>query len=156
MSALNRLWSFFSASWGSSRVFTKLWRDSRAQILEAKLAYLRPVRNSRLYISQIEKQWAVKAVEQMATYYGLLEAMPGSKLQLTKHDKDIYEHFQREFPDFDISNVSETDMKSKEGKEKWRKFIGEYENKVQDFNFGTMVRVSPKTDYEQDNTIFGM
>ncbi len=41
-------------------------------------------------------------------------------------------------------------MKSKEGKEKWRQFSLTYEkgdNKIEDYNFGTMLRKSPKTDY---------
>lgn len=47
-------------------------------------------------------------------------------------------------------------MKSKTGKERWRKFIMAYEKKVDDYNFGTMLRTSPKSEYDQDTTIFGM
>lgn len=47
-------------------------------------------------------------------------------------------------------------MKSKEGKEKWRKFIKEYEKKISDYNFGTILRVSPGVEYDQDTTIFAM
>lgn len=47
-------------------------------------------------------------------------------------------------------------MKSKAGKEKWRAFMMEYEKKVDDYNFGTMLRNSPKVEYEEESTIFGM
>jgi hypothetical protein len=93
----------------------------------------------------------------MMTYWRLLENMPGSKLRLTRIDDDIYEHFKAEFPDFDPSaTVNEDEMKSKEGKEKWRKFIAEYEKKIDDFNFGTMLRANPTFEYGEKETIFGL
>jgi hypothetical protein len=121
----------------------------------------------------MEKQFAVKgsfplipkqigphshraAVEHLMTYWSILEKVPGSQLRLTKMDDEIYEHFKEEFPDFDpAATIDEDSMKSKEGKEKWRNWINQYEKKVHDFNFGTMLRANPKTEYEKDNTIFG-
>jgi hypothetical protein len=47
-------------------------------------------------------------------------------------------------------------LKSKAGKERWRKFIAEYENKVEDYNFGTMLRASPDIEYSQEGTIFAV
>jgi hypothetical protein len=92
----------------------------------------------------------------MATYWSLLENIPGSKLRLTRLDDDIYDHFKRHFPEFDVaSDIHEDEMKSKEGKEKWRKFIGEYEKTVDDFNFGTMLRINPRMEYGEKETIFG-
>lgn len=82
--------------------------------------------------------------------------MPGSKLRLTKIDDEIDEHFKREFPEFDLrATIIEDEMKSKEGKEKWRNFINEYENKVDDYNFGTMLRANPSWEYGEKETIFG-
>ncbi len=90
------------------------------------------------------------------TYWSILEKVPGSQLRLTKIDDEIYEHFKQEFPEFDpAATIDENSMKSKEGKEKWRNWINQYEKKVHDFNFGTMLRANPKTEYEKDNTIFG-
>ncbi|KAK4545552.1 hypothetical protein LTR36_002902 [Oleoguttula mirabilis] len=104
---------------------------------------------------EIEKQFAVKVVEHMSTYFAILEKMPGSKLRLTKFDDDILAHFNREFPDFDLkATIDEDDMKSKAGKETWRNFIKEYENKVEDFNFGTMLRANPAWEYGEKETIF--
>ncbi len=93
----------------------------------------------------------------METYWNILEKVPGSKLRLTKFDDEILEHFKKDFPEFDPSaTINEDDMKSKEGKEQWRKFITEYEKKVEDYNFGAMLRASPKTEYDQSGTIFAV
>ena len=92
----------------------------------------------------------------MTTYWSILEKIPGSKLRLTKIDDDIHEHFLKEFPDFDLkSTINEDEMKSKAGKERWRTFIASYENKVDDYNFGTMLRANAAEEYDQDGTIFG-
>jgi hypothetical protein len=83
--------------------------------------------------------------------------VPGSKLRLTKLDDEIYEHFKKEFPDFDPkATIDEEEMKSKEGKERWRKFIIAYEKKVDDYNYGTVIRTNPKFEYGQDETIFAV
>ncbi|KAH8881734.1 DUF757-domain-containing protein [Thozetella sp. PMI_491] len=106
-------------------------------------------------LEDIEKQFAVKVVQHMQIYWSILEKMPGSKLRLTKMDDDIYEHLQKDFPEFDpAATINEDAMKSKEGKERWRNFMMAYEKKVDDYNFGTMVRSNPKFEYDQDTTIF--
>ena len=93
----------------------------------------------------------------MSTYWSILEKMPGSKLRLTKMDDDIYEHFKRDFPELNpAETIDEEKMKSKEGKERWRTFIMQYEKKIDDYNFGTMLRSSPKFEYGEKETIFGM
>ncbi|RAL06009.1 polysaccharide biosynthesis domain-containing protein [Aspergillus ibericus CBS 121593] len=105
----------------------------------------------------MEKQFAVKAVEHLMTYWSILEKVPGSKLRLTKMDDEILESFLKEFPDFDPAETLDEDkMKSKEGKEKWRNWINQYEKTIEDFNFGTMLRASPKVEYDRDTTIFAM
>lgn len=92
----------------------------------------------------------------MQTYWSILERVKGSSLRLTKIDDEIYEHLKTDFPEFDASaTIDEDAMKSKAGKERWRKFLMAYEKKVDDYNFGTMVRNSPKVDYEEHTTIFG-
>ncbi|GIZ38958.1 Protein PBDC1 [Cercospora beticola] len=106
---------------------------------------------------EIEKQFAVKVVEHMSTYWSILEKLPGSKLRLTKYDDEILEHFNKEFPDFDLkATINEDDMKSKEGKEKWRNFINAYEKKIEDYNFGAMVRANPAFEYDEKGTIFAV
>ncbi|KAK1981628.1 putative polysaccharide biosynthesis protein [Colletotrichum cereale] len=106
-------------------------------------------------LEDIEKQFAVKVVQHMETYWNILEKVKGSSLRLTKIDDEIYEHLQRDFPDFDpAATINEDEMKSKDGKDRWRKFMMAYENKVDDYNFGTMVRASPKFEYGQNEVIF--
>jgi len=106
-------------------------------------------------LQEIERQFAVKAVLHAQTYWNLLESRKGSELNLTKIDDEIYEHFNREFPGYDVEgNVDEEQMKSKEGKEKWRKFMNAYEKKVADYNFGTLLRNNAKAEYEEKTTIF--
>lgn len=108
-------------------------------------------------LEDMEKQFAVKAVEHLMTYWSLLEKVPGSKLRLTKMDDEISKHFKEEFPEFDPAETVDEDlMKNKDGKEKWRDFISQYDGKIHDFNFGTMLRSNPKCEYEHDTTIFGM
>ena len=93
----------------------------------------------------------------METYWNILEKVKGSALRLTKQDDEIYEHFKKEFPEFNPADkINEDDMKSKAGKERWRNFINQYEKTVEDYNFGAMLRASPKTDYTQDGTIFAV
>ncbi|KAF2814611.1 DUF757-domain-containing protein [Mytilinidion resinicola] len=106
----------------------------------------------------IEKQFAVKVVQHMEAYWSILEKMRGSTLRLTRLDNEIYEHFKKEFPDFDAkATINEDEMKSKAGKERWRNFINTYEEKVADYNFGTMVRANPKFEYaEKDEVIFAV
>ena len=83
--------------------------------------------------------------------------MRGTKLRLTKIDDEIYEHFKKEFPEFNPTDtIDEDKMKSKEGKERWRNFMMAYEKKVDDYNFGTMLRANPKFEYGEKETIFGL
>ena len=78
-------------------------------------------------------------------------------MRLTQIDDEIYEHFKRDFPDFDPSETIDEDaMKSKKGKEQWRNFILAYEKKVTDYNFGTMLRANPRFEYGEKETIFGL
>ncbi|KAG7005639.1 hypothetical protein G7Y79_00018g044460 [Physcia stellaris] len=105
----------------------------------------------------MEKQFAVKAVQHMSTYWSLLERIRGSKLRLTKLDDEIYNHFKSAFPDFDPrTTIDEDKMKSKEGKAKWREFMMAYEKTIDDYNFGTMLRSNPKFEYGEKETIFAM
>lgn len=92
----------------------------------------------------------------MQTYWAILEKVKGSALRLTKMDEEIYEHLKTDFPEFDpAATIDEDEMKSKAGKERWRKFMMAYEKKVDDYNFGTMLRTNPKLEYGQEETIFG-
>ncbi|KAJ4418057.1 hypothetical protein N0V82_005811 [Gnomoniopsis sp. IMI 355080] len=104
---------------------------------------------------EIEKQFAVKAVKHLETYWAILEKVKGSTLRLTKIDDEIYEHLCKDFPEFDPAEpIIEDKMKSPEGKKRWREFMMAYENKVDDYSFGTILRTDPKEEYTQHGTIF--
>jgi len=106
-------------------------------------------------LEDIEKQFAVKVVQHMETYWAILEKVRGSTLRLTKMDDDIYEHLKTDFPEFDpAAIIDEDEMKSKAGKERWRKLMMAYEKKIDDYNFGTMLRANAKAEYDQEGTIF--
>ncbi|KAF9262793.1 DUF757-domain-containing protein [Marasmius fiardii PR-910] len=109
---------------------------------------------------EIEKQFAVKAVEQAQTYWNLLEKVPPRELRLTKLDDEIYEDTMATFPELaeeghaKLIKLDEDWMKSPEGKEKWRTFISRYEKKVKDYNFGSLIRTNAEEEYGEKNTIF--
>ena len=91
----------------------------------------------------------------MSTYWAILEKVKGSNLRLTKMDDEIYDHLMKDFPEFDPSaTINEDEMKSKTGKERWRNFMMAYEKKIDDYNFGTMMRANPAWEYGRDETIF--
>lgn len=92
----------------------------------------------------------------MSTYWAILEKVKASSLRLTKMDDEIYEHLKKDFPEFDAAaTIDEDEMKSKTGKERWRNFMMTYEKKIDDYNFGTMLRSNPSWEYGQKETIFG-
>ncbi len=96
----------------------------------------------------------------MTTYWSILEKMRGSNLRLTRMDDEILQHLHEAFPEFDPAETLDEDkMKSKEGKERWRNFVMVYEKgdkKVEDFNFGTMLRKNPKLEYGEKETMFAV
>lgn len=111
---------------------------------------------SWLHNARLTEYGLATAVQQMSIYWSILEKTKGSTLRLTQIDDEIYEHFKKEFPDFDPSETIDEDvMKSKHGKERWRNFMMAYEKKVEDYNFGTMLRANPKFEYGEKETIFG-
>lgn len=110
-------------------------------------------------LEDIEKQFAVKAVLQAETYWSILEKVPGSKLTLTQHDDDIFETLLQDFPEFkepaNVAVVNEAQMKSPEGKAKWRTFCEKY-HYIDDYNFGTLLRTKASDEYSQEGTIFAV
>lgn len=110
-------------------------------------------------LEEIEKQFAVKAVNQAETYWGLLEKIPGSTLKLTKHDDDIFESLLQDFPEFKepakVAEIRELEMKSPEGKKRWRDFCEKF-NEIEDYNFGTLLRTKSNEFYTQEGTIFAV
>jgi len=116
--------------------------------------------NNAQNLGEIEKQFAVKAVEHAQTYWNLLEKIPPRELRLTKLDDEIYEHAISTFPELTANDyagfvkLDEDWMKSEDGKKRWREFINAYEKKVKDYNFGSLIRTDARGEYSETNTIF--
>lgn len=107
----------------------------------------------------IEKQFAVKAVQHLEIYWKMLTLRPGSQTSFTKIDEQIFTHLCIAFPQFSTregasSVLDEDEMKSAGGKKAWRDFMMTYAKTVDDYNFGSLLRKDPKQGYEQENTIF--
>ncbi|EPQ50779.1 DUF757-domain-containing protein [Gloeophyllum trabeum ATCC 11539] len=116
--------------------------------------------NNAQNLIEIEKQFAVKAVEHAQTYWNLLEKIPPRQLKLTQYDDEIFEHVMKDFPELaqepydKLTKIDEDWLKSKEGKDRWRKFIAPYEKKIKDYNFGSLIRTDAREEYAELNTIF--
>ncbi|KAI7865517.1 putative polysaccharide biosynthesis protein [Spinellus fusiger] len=107
-------------------------------------------------LEDIEKQWAVKAMHHAETYFKLISKIDTTHFRLTKIDDEIYKDFLDTFPHINISHLEEKDFKTAESKEKWRNWINKYEKRVNEFNFGCLIRVDPSQDYTEENTMFGV
>ncbi|KAJ2365649.1 hypothetical protein IW150_006157 [Coemansia sp. RSA 2607] len=107
-------------------------------------------------MAEMEMQWAVKAMHHAETYMKLLKTVGGNNFKLTAIDDELYADFKKNFPDLNIEKLDESEFKTEVSKAKWRDFINKYENRVTDFNFGSLVRIDCKGDYTEDNTMFVM
>ncbi|KAG6885537.1 hypothetical protein C0993_000322 [Termitomyces sp. T159_Od127] len=120
-------------------------------------------------LKEIEKQFAVKAVEQAQTYWNLLEKVSPRELKLTQHDDDIFNDTKKTFPElFENDNaklikLDENFLKSEDGKKKWRAFHAlslvnsacvRYEKKIKEHNFGCLIRTDADGEYGETSTIF--
>ncbi|KAF9001198.1 polysaccharide biosynthesis-domain-containing protein [Cyathus striatus] len=116
--------------------------------------------NNAQNLLEIEKQFAVKAVEQAQTYWNLLEKVEPKELKLTKYDNEIFEHTMSTFPELatppheKLVKLDEEWMKSPDGKKRWRDFIETYKDKVKEYNFGSLIRTDANDEYGEKNTIF--
>ena len=74
-------------------------------------------------------------------------------------DDEIMEAFEKAFPEMQtddkLRKLDENEMKSKQGKERWRNFMTPFEKRIDDYNFGTLIRADCSGDYTEENSIFG-
>jgi hypothetical protein len=118
-------------------------------------------------------------MEQAETYWNLItKVKPSSLHRLTKcvpslssspqtdvwwdrYDDEIVEAFTAAFPeivgdDERIKKVNEDEMKSADGKARWRACMKSFESHPElDYNFGSLVRADCEKDYSEENSIFG-
>jgi len=79
--------------------------------------------------------------------------MRPSLLKLTKFDDIIYKEFRQDFPNLNIKNLNEDDIKTEAAKAKWRPFMNHFDGQVKDFNQGCLLRINYLGEYDQENTM---
>lgn len=103
---------------------------------------------------QVELMWAMKAYNHAEVYFNLISSVDPKFLKLTKSDDKIHSAFMESFSDLNLEVLDPDLLKSPEAKERWRPFCNQFEGVVEDFNYGTLLRLDCKKDYTEENTIF--
>ncbi|XP_034457564.1 protein PBDC1 [Hippoglossus hippoglossus] len=103
---------------------------------------------------RLEAMWAMKAYNHAEVYFNLISSVDAKFLKLTKLDDSIYSSFRETFKDLDIKLLKTDDLKSNEAKERWRPFCNQFEELIEDFNYGTLLRLDCEKDYTEENTLF--
>lgn len=52
-----------------------------------------------------------------------------------------------------VNFVNENELKSVEGKSKWRPFCEQFKDIIENYNFGTLLRCNCEQDYSEENSI---
>jgi len=109
-------------------------------------------------LDEIDKQFAVRTVEYAQTHWNVITRIPPRQLKLTPIDDEIFEDFKKEFPELadypeKLGNLPEDELKNAEAKKRWRAWMAKYEKKVQDYNFGTLLRNKAKEEYGESNAM---
>ncbi|XP_053437038.1 protein PBDC1 [Nycticebus coucang] len=102
----------------------------------------------------IEMAWAVRAMQHAEVYYKLISSVDPQFLKLTKVDDQIYSEFRKNFEKLRIDILDPEELKSESAKEKWRPFCLKFDGIVEDFNYGTLLRLDCSQGYTEENTIF--
>ncbi|XP_043520766.1 protein PBDC1 [Frieseomelitta varia] len=101
----------------------------------------------------VEAMWAMKAMEHAEVYFNILCSVDPKFLKLTPHDEQIYKSFRDVFPNLKVDKINEDELKSPEGKMKWRPFCEQFKGLVEDYSFGTLLRAECEGDYSEENSI---
>ncbi|XP_048192911.1 protein PBDC1 [Perognathus longimembris pacificus] len=102
----------------------------------------------------IEMAWAMRAMQHAEVYYKLISSVDPQFLKLTKVDDQIYSEFRKSFEKLKIDVLDPEELKSETAKEMWRPFCLKFEGLVEDFNYGTLLRLDCSKGYTEENTIF--
>jgi len=76
------------------------------------------------------------------------------QIKFSTLDDTIYESFRKEFPDFDVTKITEASMTGTEVELKWQNWINQYKDTLEDFTTVHLLRIDPKIEYSAENTIF--
>lgn len=93
----------------------------------------------------LDKNMAVRCVEHAQTYWEILEALPSTKVHLTRVDDDLYHDFCQAFPEFvvpqqeeesgsstpvdPVTKITEQQVKSAELQPRWHTLATQYQDK---------------------------
>ncbi|XP_038173341.1 protein PBDC1 isoform X7 [Arvicola amphibius] len=102
----------------------------------------------------IEMAWAIRAMQHAEVYYKLISSVDPQFLKLTKVDDQIYSEFRENFETLRVDVLDPEELKSESAKEKWRPFCLKFEGIVEDYNYGTLLRLDCSQGYTEENTIF--
>lgn len=102
----------------------------------------------------IEMAWAMRAMQHAEVYYKLISSVDPQFLKLTKVDDQIYSEFREHFEKLKIDVLDPEELKSELAKEKWRPFCLKFGGIVEDYNYGTLLRLDCSQGYTEENTIF--
>ncbi|XP_055629046.1 protein PBDC1 [Toxorhynchites rutilus septentrionalis] len=100
----------------------------------------------------VEELWAMKAVEHAEIHFNLLCSVDPRMLHLTPYDNEIYEEFRKQFPDMDVAMVNENELKSADGKAKWRSYMEKF-NRLENYSYGTLIRANAAEEFQPENAI---
>ncbi|XP_057333023.1 protein PBDC1 [Microplitis mediator] len=101
----------------------------------------------------VEAMWAMKAFEHAEIYFNILCSVDPKHLKLTPHDDQIYKAFREAFPTLSVDKINEDEMKSPEGKNKWRQFCEQFKDTIEDYSMGTLLRADCTDEYSEKNSI---
>uniref|UniRef100_A0A8C6YNF1 Polysaccharide biosynthesis domain containing 1 n=1 Tax=Nothoprocta perdicaria TaxID=30464 RepID=A0A8C6YNF1_NOTPE len=101
----------------------------------------------------VEALWAARAAQHAEVYYNLISSVEPSRLRLTRLDERIYGDFRRLFGGLRVDRLDPEELKSEAAKAKWRPFCLQFEGLVEDFNFGTLLRLDCRHGYTEENSI---
>ena len=59
------------------------------------------------------------------------------------------------FPNMNLRVLELEELKSERAKVTWREFIAKFEKHIQDFNFGTLIRLDCTLPYTEENSTLG-
>lgn len=104
----------------------------------------------------VEKEFTILAVEHACEYWKSLEDIKNKKIKFTDFDDDIYQEFIIMFPEYNMVQnlkvIDENEIKNEQNKIKWRSFSEKFKH-VNDYNFGTLLRINTTDEYTEKNTI---
>jgi len=102
--------------------------------------------------SSVEALWVRQACKHADIYYNLISTVNPSQLKLTAHDDRIFDKFNEWFPNLNLKLITEEDLKSEHNKNIWREFCQIFKD-LEDFSFGTLLRMDVTGDFSEENTI---